>query len=204
MAVYIGLPILAKIAIGLSLIGGRNTTINETTSINVMTPVVEPLPSATNSAMISIYGFSEKDRKILVLVNGREEATTDTGKEEKFKFNNIKLSEGENKIEVVAKYQDKRSTATEFFITYKKEPPKLEIAEPTDGQTIMGEAKINITGSTDSGNKVSINDRLVIVDRNGNFTYPITLSAGENIFNFKAEDDAGNSKQLEIKVNYSP
>lgn len=204
LAVYAGLPLLAKIAIGLSRLGNNETAVEKTGPGKIFKPIVDPLPVATNSANIRVSGFSEKERKIFVLVNGQETVNAYTDDEGKFKFSSIMLNPGENKIEVIAEFQDNRSEATEYYVTYKNEPPNLEVSQPEDGQIFISDNKTEIIGITDSGNSVSINDHLIIVDKNGNFRYQVTLSSGENSFMIKAEDEAGNNSQKEIKVNYSP
>ena len=195
LGVFAGIPLLAKLAVGLSLIKSDKTTVYETGSSTIFAPVVEPLASATNSGTIIISGYSDIEREIIVSVNGQKAGENLTDEEGKFKFRGIKINPGENKISVIAKYKDQESVPSEFIIVYKKDPPNLEISEPSDGQTLNGEANITIVGSTDPDARISVNDRLVIVGREGSFNYPVSLKEGENIFKVKAEDDAGNSKE---------
>ena len=201
--VFAGLPLLAKLAVGLSLIKGETKTANESRNNPIFAPVIDSLPSATNSGTISISGYSDKEREIILSVNGEEQEQNMTDDEGKFKFRAVKITPGENKISLKAKYKDQTSESAEFSIAYKKDPPKLEISEPSDGQTIHNDANITIKGVTDPGSKISINDRLVIVERDGNFSFPESLHDGENEFKITATDDAGNTNEDDIKINYS-
>lgn len=203
-AVFIGLPLLARLAVGLSLIRKDTNTVNESTNFSVFAPIIEPLPNATNSAMLQVSGISDKDRQINLSVNNEKTGETVTDDEGKFKFRGISLKDGANTISVTAKYKDQESLPASFSIVFKKDPPRLEINSPSDGQTITGNADIYIEGVTDPDTRLSLNERLAIVDRNGNFRYQVKLNEGENSFKFKAEDEAGNSKESELKVRYSP
>jgi len=203
-AIFAGLPILAKLAVGLSYLRKEETSVSENSISPVFAPIVDPVTSATNSGSIIIKGITDKDRKIIISVNGEKAAETETNDEGKFSFRNIKLSEGDNKISVVAMYREDKSVPTEFTVLFKKEPPNLEISEPTDGATIRIEAKTVIKGFTDADASITVNDHRVILDREGNFNYPVTLSEGENIYKIQASDSAGNTTIKELKINFAP
>lgn len=204
LAIYVGLPLLAKLAVGLSLIKGEEKQTTENITTSLLAPIIEPIPTATNSASVSIRGYADKNATIIVSNNGNEVTRIDTDDEGNFLFRNIRLSSGDNKISLVAEKNDQKSDSTSISINYKNEPPPLEITEPSEGQIIRDDNKIEIKGNTSPDVKVSINDRLVIVDTDGSFSFPLTLSEGENTFNIKAEDDAGNTNEMEFKVTFSP
>lgn len=203
-AVFVGLPILAKFAVFISVIKKSDIDNKENAAITLFAPILESLPSATNSAIIAIYGTSEKDRNIILYLNSEKNDETITNDEGKFNFRGINLNEGNNKIEVKAKKDEQESEYAVLEINFKKEPPKLEILEPNDGQKFLGEAKISIKGQTDSGVRISVNDRLIIINNDGSFNYAVTLKDGENNFKFRATDAAGNVTEKELKLNYSP
>lgn len=203
-AVFVGLPILAKLAVFISVIKKSEVDNNENTAITLFAPILESLPAATNSAIIAIYGSSEKDRNIILYLNSEKTDETITNDEGRFNFRGINLKEGNNKIEVKAKKDEQESEYAVLEINFQKEPPKLEILEPNDGQKFLGEAKISIKGQTDSGVRISVNERLIIINNDGSFNYSVTLKDGENNFKFKATDAAGNVTEKELKINYSP
>jgi len=203
LSIYVGLPLLAKIAVGLSVIRGDKETAAEKESAVIFPPVLDAIPSATNSASLTVEGYADKDTEIIISVNGKEFDKTEADSEGKFRLRNIILDDGENTIEAAVKKGDQVSKKSVQSIIFKKDPPNLEITEPTDGQQIYGEAKITIKGITDSDARLKINDRLIIIDNDGNFSYPVSLSEGENKFKFEALDAAGNKKEAELTVNYS-
>lgn len=57
--------------------------------------------------------------------------------------------------------------------------PNLEISSPTDNQTTT-EEQITISGKTDPDNSVSINGNLTQLNDQGEFSYRLRLSQGEN------------------------
>lgn len=205
LTLYVGLPLIAKFAILLSMIK-RNTPIEEQqTSVILLPPLLEPLAEATNTAKISIIGFAQNETEVVIKINDIQKAKVRTESNGKFKANNLALVEGENKISAVVSKDNQESSPATTTIFYKKNPPQLEITNPQDGQTITGEeSEINIEGSTDPANRITVNGRVVIVETNGTFKYLQNLTEGENKLLIEAFDNAGNKSEKEIKVNYSP
>jgi len=70
-------------------------------------------------------------------------------------------------------------------------PPTLKITTPIDGST-TDQPNVLITGVTQAGVIVNINDTLVTVDANGNFSQEVQLIEGSNIITIKARKNANN------------
>jgi hypothetical protein len=49
-----------------------------------------------------------------------------------------------------------------------------------------------------------INDRIVSVDDSGTFQYTTTLNDGANTFAVKSTDQAGNTTEKDITLNFNP
>src|SRR3990167_2616665 len=192
--IFFGLPLLAKVVYFTS--GTQKQTQNTSdTSLALLPPTLDSISTATNSAKINVSGYSISDAAIIVVVNGEESTKIPTDKDGKFNSNEISLKEGENKINafVVRKDQESSPSAT-FIVIYKKSNPKIEISSPENGARIRQDNRdITISGTTDPGNRMTINDRLVIVQNDGSFNFKVTLSDGDNIIKLQAADDAGNT-----------
>lgn len=204
--IYAGLPLFAKITATLTLLR-RETPITETSQkFPLFPPVLNPLSEATNSSYIKVSGYGENEATIKILVNDKEAAKVLADKEGKFLSSRLLLSEGINTITALTtKDQQESSPSAPLSITYKKTLPKLEITSPSENEKFSGETKeITIKGETDPGNRVTINDRFVIVDQNGKFNKMVTLTEGENKFKITAVDLAGNQTTVERKVTYNP
>lgn len=206
-SIYIGLPILAKTIVLLSSFR-KDTTTNTTLSDAsvVFPPVLNPLPEATNSAKIVVSGSTQADTTVKLKLNDNEELKITPDKDGKFKSKTITLRIGENKI--VASAIKKNSISDEItpvIIQYLKDNPKLEITYPKDGDKITSDnPNITMTGTTDSANTLTINDRFVIVNGNGKYSFDTKLSNGDNEYKFVVTDPAGNKTTQEIKFSYHP
>lgn len=204
--IFAGIPVLTKSIIFLTSFNKENVITTTSSSTKIEIPILNPLSEATNSSPISISGFGEKETTIKILVNDDEAAKILADKDGKFEVKNIKLSEGQNNIVAVTlKYDQESRPSAPQSIIYLKKPPKLDISAPDEGQKFLAESKeITISGQADPGNKVTINDRFVIVAQEGKFNYKATLSDGDNNFKIVATDIAGNITVIDRKVIYTP
>jgi len=204
--IYLGIPGLVKLSGFLGNFRSSFEPVPTSDTTPPFPPRLEPISEATNSAEITVKGFSEPDSTVELFLNGetykRVLASKDGGFEAK-----IILQEGENRL--LAQVTDNANNVSQpsqtLFITYRKSGPKLEISEPKDNANFRGgDRTINIQGFSDSETTVTINDRYVILNQDGSFSYPYSLSDGENLIKIIATDLAGNETIVERKVNYSP
>lgn len=204
--IYMGLPLFAKIIVTLGSLRQDKTITSDISQTVLFPPVLDPIFEATNSSRITITGFGTEESTVKIFVNNEEKAKALVDKEGKFKASNIVLTEGNNTITAKTIKDDKESSlSSPLTISYIKNPPKLEIESPSDGQKFSSDNKeITIIGETDPVNKLIINERMVIVDQNGKFSYKVTLSDGENAFKIIATDQAGNKTEMDRKVTYNP
>ncbi len=169
-------------------------------------PFISAPLSATSSAHLELNGFSQKDFTIVVVNNGSETTRVQTQEDGSFKAE-VTLNEGENKLSAYAvSPKDSESGITqEYTVIFDNTKPKLEISEPKDGASVQGKKDQNITikGVTDPDTKVYINDRLIFVSDDGNFSTTHRLENGDNGIAFKAIDLAGNITEKKITVKFS-
>src|SRR3990167_489576 len=201
---YVVLPIMAKLVVGLSSLRKESDTGNSTSQAILLPPALEHATEATNSSRLTITGFASVDTYVIIYRKDVQLDKTSVDKDGKFS-SKITLVEGENQLTAVTYKDEKESNPVTLTIIYKSNPPTLDITSPKDGDNFSQDEKdVTIEGTTDSDNKVTVNDRLAIVDPQGNFSYPVSLSDGENTFKIVTTDDAGNNSQMEIKLHYSP
>lgn len=166
-------------------------------------PVLDTQPAATNSAQVHITGTAFADQSVVLYVNGIKQDSVKTKKDGTFSFTDVTLEKGKNTIKTKA-LVDKKETAfsNEIAIEYKSEPPSLTIDNPKDGQTFgKDDSTTNVTGKTDPGARITVNNFWAIVEDNGDFSYMLRLQGGENKITVTATDEAENKTQKEIKVN---
>lgn len=205
LLVVFGIPALAKMAALLSELGGSTIPVEKNDTTPPAPPKLSQLPEATNNKSLEITGISEPGATIILAING-DQIETVSNKDGKFTYN-FKLLNGENSVFAKAKDSSGNESleSDSLSITYDDTPPDLEITTPGDGSHYYGskQRQIVIQGNTESTVELTINDRFVVVDENGSFTFATTLSEGENKFKIKAKDKAGNETEKELTLQFS-
>lgn len=174
----------------------------------VQPPILDPIPSATPSASITITGRAFYDQgKVDIYVNGSlSEEVSLSGKQE-FEIKNISLNKGDNFIK--AKFINTEGKESDFTdeskVIYIKDQPKVDVSSPSDNAKFTkGDQEIDISGTTTpSENTVTVNGFVAIVQSDGSFTYRYKLNDGDNKIDIVAIDVVGNKTTKTITVNYS-
>lgn len=78
------------------------------------------------------------------------------------------------------------------------EGPEISIASPKNGATV-NDALVDITGVAKNIKDISLNDRPIFVDEQGNFNEKLLLYPGYNIIKLKATDKFGKETEKEIQ-----
>jgi hypothetical protein len=202
--VAFGIPSVARFADFIVNLKQSSQPIEKNDTTPPIVPSVDPLPEYTNQVKLDIAGSAEPGSTIVIDFNKEDiEVVTDKNGE----FNSsVELWDGVNTIRVKSMDNSgNESDSTELVrVTYDNESPSLEINSPSQGDEFYGsnQRQIVIEGVTEENSQVYINDRFTVVDSEGNFTYVTTLENGENTFNIKAVDRAGNTTEKQLKVNY--
>ncbi len=79
--------------------------------------------------------------------------------------------------------------------------PKIIILKPENGSTFYS-PKIEISGIAKRIKEISINNRPITIDENGNWNESGLLSHGYNIFSIKAQDKFGREKEYRLEFIY--
>lgn len=176
------------------------------TAVYVQPPLLDPIVSGTNSAQLKISGTSTPKQTINLYLNDSLEDKTTVGSDSTFSFEDVTLKSGENTIKTKAVTPDNKESdfSDVFTIVYKNSAPSLSVDSPKDGQTFnKDDDTANITGKTDPGVEISINNLRAIVDISGTFSYNLPLKNGENKITVEAIDESGNKTKKELKVTYN-
>lgn len=203
-----GMPLLTNAT--MFVINAKNGNNPEQAKVETVSFVPPPLLdttfTATNSSKINISGNAQTNQKINLYVNNELIDTQQAKDDGRFSFTNIKINNGVNtiKTKAVTKSNKQSEFSNILTITFKNTPPTLSLDSPSDGQSFSKDDKYaNVSGKTDPGVKVTVNDSWAIVDTNGKFSYNFPLQNGENKIKIQAVDEAGNKTEMERKVNYS-
>lgn len=199
-----GIPLFVRLVVTLSNIKSETEEVINEDVIPPPVPRLSFVPEATNSAILSISGFTEPGSRVKIKFNG-EEFNTEADEEGKFLIEKLTLEQGKN--EISAQAIDKAGNESDYSepleIIYDNDPPKLEIESPQDGSAVE-EQNIEIKGKAEPEARVLVNDHLVIVDEEGKFVTKLILREGGNEITVVAQDRAGNKTEKKISVTYLP
>ena len=204
--IYFGLPLLAKFTGFVTQFKKTGLTADKNDTTPPAPPRFEIIPEAVNNETLEIKGFSEPGSTIIILFNGGESEVSPQLRGEFSKT--LTLIKGKNTFSAYAKDASGNQSITSetFEIVFDNEAPKIEIFSPVDGTSFFGakQRQITIKGKVDEEADVTINDRVVAVDDDNNFSYTTTLSEGENKFTVYTKDPAGNEAVEELSITFTP
>ena len=187
-----------------NFLGTGDLSFNNDDEIAPQIPVVLQLPEATKESKLKVEGYADAESQVIFVQNGEKKDEVKVDDKGSFSYE-LTLSEGENLIGLYSRDEAKNeSVVKEFKINLDTEAPGLELENLTDNQQIILKANQNyeIKGKTEPHAKLSINDRSVYVDSEGNFRTNYYLSEGDNQLKFIVEDQAGNKIEREVRVNF--
>ncbi len=198
-----GIPLLINLSFLLS--GNKQSSLPVQSSSEILLPPqLSPLPTATNSANFVLSGKSQPSVVISFYLNDSLTDKIQADKNGNFSFKET-YNKGNNKIYVKASINNKTSDSSEYItVLFKDSPPSFTINSPSDGQQFSKDQnEANISGTTESGVKITVNGFWAIVDQNNNFSYKLKLQNGDNVIKIEAVDIAGNKANKQITVKYS-
>jgi len=203
---FVGIPLFGRLTVFISDIRSGNKAITQNDTTPPAPPKFDPTPEFTNQQTITISGNSEAGATVILTFNSdKKEVITD--KDGNFSFN-LLLENGENNFSAMAidTSENQSQNSKNHIITFDNKAPILEISSPADGASFFGstQRQVSIQGTTDEGCQVTINERFVSVDEAGSFEYTTTLNDGDNSFNIKSKDQAGNSTEKTISLTFNP
>lgn len=187
--------------------GANNQTQKIVSKDYLEPPFVDPLPQATPSAAIKVAGLTQyRDSQLEIFVNDTSYKNVAVGKDGKFEQESVILKEGANTIKVRVKQNNKTSDfSNPQIIIYTKNPPKLDISSPNDGQQFQkADQNITVSGKTDPDSIVTVNGYRSIVNDDGSFSYYLPLKGGDNEITIRATSATGAQIEKKLKVNYQP
>lgn len=200
-----GIPSFAKLAGFLAELRKSTSPIEKGDITPPAPPLVDDLPDFTNQKNLTLTGSAEPGIKVIILFNNQNsEILSDN--DGRFS-SNLSLVKGENTLSLQAKDNavNLSQETKEYQIVFDDTPPKLEIKSPADQSNFFGskQKEVNIEGLAEEEVGLTINDRFVSVDENGNFVFKTILEEGENKFLIKALDKAGNSIETSLTLHFS-
>ncbi|KKR78140.1 MAG: hypothetical protein UU23_C0003G0038 [Candidatus Curtissbacteria bacterium GW2011_GWA1_40_9] len=195
----VGISALGKFA---DLLGIVFTHEEQNTDENskLTSPILNTLPVFTNDDNIKVSGFSPTGEKVEIYLDGDKvgEVILESGR---FEYD-LTLKTGENEIAARTTSGARQSElSSSVIVNFDKTVPKLEVTNPSEGQSFYGDNKVPVEGKTERDAQVFVNGFLANVDSDGNFDVIIPIPEGDSELEVKALDDAGNTNIVKISVN---
>jgi flagellar hook assembly protein FlgD len=176
---------------------------NTTTLSREILLVTEP-PEVTISAPLNDEWISESLITVAgavpagatLKVNGQEATVSEDGLFER----EIILQEGDNILRIEAT-DDVGNVATQEIIIHRKTtPPLLELNVENDAT--FQQAAVQIIGKTEPWAIVTVGGQVVTVSSLGEFQTTVNLQNGENLLQVVAQDQAGNTTELQRRLSF--
>ena len=204
--IFAGLPTFARISSFLFDLKGGLTPFDKNDITPPAPPRFEPIPETTNNEKLEIKGSAEPGSSVVLYLNTESEDVL-ADSEGKFNFQ-VTLSEAESQIWALSKDSsgNKSQQSLIYTVILDKKAPEIEIISPAEAKSFYGskQRQQNISGKSESGSSVFINERVVVVEAGGTFSFATTLSEGDNTFNIKAQDAAGNFSEKTLTLHFFP
>jgi len=203
LVILFGLPLLVKFSVFLG-----NTKKVDNSDEKIVPPLAPRLVipyEATNSASISVNGFSESGVEVELFKNEISIGKTQVTDSGDFVFKNIVLEEGDNNFSAIANSENAGSSdgSVPVIVSFDNKAPELKLINPTEKELTVDYADFDMAGQTEKGVNVTINGKLAVVDDDGKFKLKMQLNMGKNELEVVARDVAGNESKSKVTITYS-
>lgn len=165
----------------------------ETTQVLPVT-VISLLPDYVADETIEVKGKTKPGYR--VFINGQEAPQKASGE---FLLP-LRLQVGENEINVVTISKSKTEDSQTLTIERRPVPPKLTVIAPDQSDAEY----ITISGQTDTGSIVYIDNKPTKPDRKGNFTSAVQLKEGINKIPITSTNSLGGTAAVQKTVAFYP
>jgi len=203
--IFFGVPLLIRLASFLGSLKSDQPEVLQDT-IPPLPPKFSFSPEATNSAVLNISGFTEPKANVEVYLNDQMLTKTSSGESGEFIVEKVDLQRGKNNLFAYATDDagNRSEKSKDLEIIFDDEPPVLEIESPSGNQTVYDQ-RLEVKGKTDpEAVKVTVNDHIVLLEKEGKFSYKIDLAEGSNDVRIIAQDVAGNKTEKTFIITYRP
>ncbi len=183
---------------------GKDSYVEKDT-IPPVAPYLEAIPEATKEEKITVSGKAEVGNKVILYIDGSKFGEQVTDNEGTFVFADVPVSYSLTNVKAISidAAGNESSVSKEYSIVRDTQEPEIEIITPKKGEVYKAtERTYTVSGKTETGATVMVNEVLAFSDAEGNFTAQIALSDGGNEIKIKSIDKAGNEKEEKAYVTF--
>ncbi len=197
-----GFPAVLNLAGTIGNLSGKKVSSTVNSNVAPSTPRFAEPYEATRSAQVTLSGAADSGISVEIFRNDQSLGIIIAGQDGTFTMD-ADLSRGDNLFTAVAISESgqKSPTSDAYKVRFLSAPPKLEVNGPNDGDNLK-DSPVTVSGKSDPGTTVTVNDHLAIVTGEGSFSYSLSLGSGDNKIKIVVTDQAGNQTTKEITVKY--
>lgn len=187
----------------ISKVTGNRTTVSVTAKVN--SPTFSNLPQLVKSDNITLEGVASSNVSVELFLNDSSYGKVTADTDGKFKFENVSIIKGVNKLQLQAKNSDgiESPKSKEYSIDFDDKKPEIKTINISNGQQVSNLNKtINIIGETSEPVDIEVNGKKVFKKDGNKFEYLLGVSEGEVSISIKLIDKAGNENNYSYKVIY--
>lgn len=201
--IFFGLPLLVRFSVFLGEAKSKRNSQDKEKIVPPLPPRLVTSFEATNSSKIGIRGFAEAGCTVELLKNDVSVGKKEVEQNGEFVFEEVELERGENGFGAVAFSLGGGSEISKILkVVYDDVSPELVLSSPAGDNISVDVTDYEMSGRTEKGVSVRINDRVAMVNDNGDFRLKIQLNTGKNDVEVVARDVAGNETRKKVVITY--
>lgn len=171
----------------------------------VLTPTLLNFQTKTNKDKITLEGASSGSVEVELFLNDNSKAKTNSEQNGRFKFENVEILKGINKLTLKA--VDSKGVSSElskvFEIEYDDKKPEMKEINLKQGEEIKNLNKnIRIIGETNEPCEILVNGKKVFILNENKFEYLLGVEEGNVKIEIILKDKAGNEEKIIYNVAY--
>jgi len=171
----------------------------------VLTPTLLNFKSKTNQEKITIEGSTSGNVEVELFLNDNSMEKKNSEENGRFKFDEIRILKGINKITLKA--TDSKGVSSEtskaFEIEFDDKKPEIKTINLKQGEEVKNLNKnIRIIGETNEPCDILINGKKVFIVSENKFEYLLGVEEGNVKIEINLKDKAGNEEKTIYNVTY--
>lgn len=171
----------------------------------VLTPTLLNFQNKTNKDKVTLEGSTSGNVEVELFLNDNSIAKTTSQENGRFKFENIEILKGNNKLTLKA--IDSKGVSSEiskaYDIEYDDKKPEMKTINLKQGEEIKNLNKnIRIIGETNEPCEILVNGKKVFIINENKFEYLLGVEEGNVKIEVTLKDKAGNEEKITYNVIY--
>jgi len=171
----------------------------------VLTPTLLNFLNKTNKDKVTLEGSTSGNVEVELFLNDNSIAKTTSQENGRFKFENIEILKGNNKLTLKA--IDSKGVSSEiskaYDIEYDDKKPEMKTINLKQGEEIKNLNKnIRIIGETNEPCEILVNGKKVFIINENKFEYLLGVEEGNVKIEVTLKDKAGNEEKITYNVIY--